>query len=234
MVDAELARPPQAEIQAYWWRNGNKVQFSVQVKNLSGVDLSITNHATVQAIVYEDAHVQLTNRFGRAVVSKNITLANQATGTYTLETTDLLNVNWDNLHFIALVDYRPGGEVGAYDMLQAAIALPIASPFNVLPESISFMVDPADVSVPPVSLNFLGDSSLSWTATPNPTWITITPASGSMSTKPQVSVNKGSLVNGMQQGKITFTTTNGLYTDEVTVKAYYGQVKKVFLPSISK
>jgi len=37
MVNTSLARPPQAEIEALWWRVGNSVNFSVQVKNLSSM-----------------------------------------------------------------------------------------------------------------------------------------------------------------------------------------------------
>ena len=64
MVDQELARPPQAEVQATWQRNGNKVKFSVQVRNLSGVSLSYAeNKAAVHAVVYEDAKVGVTSRY---------------------------------------------------------------------------------------------------------------------------------------------------------------------------
>jgi len=126
MVDNALARPPQADIQAYCWRTANKVGFNIQVKNLSAVTLSSSNSATVHAIVYEDAHVKVTNRFARAAVDQGISnLAPNATATFTLETPDLSNVIWDNLHFVVLVDYRPSGSVGAFDTLQAAIALPL-------------------------------------------------------------------------------------------------------------
>jgi hypothetical protein len=91
------------------------------VKNLSGVALSSSNGATVWGILYEDK-VANTNRHVRAAVSTAITsLANGATGNFTLQTADLSDVNWSNLHYIALAEYRPSG--AAYDMLQAAIAL---------------------------------------------------------------------------------------------------------------
>jgi len=124
MVDRALARPPQAALTATQTRIGNQVQFSVQVQNLSGVTLSSSNSATVWGIVYEDIRVANTNRYVRAAVSTGISnLANNATGTFTLQTGDLTGVNWNNLHYIALAEYRPGGSSGAYDMLQAALAL---------------------------------------------------------------------------------------------------------------
>ena len=125
MVNNSRARPTRADVTAYWQRIGNYVRFTVQVTNRSGVALSTsTNSATVHAIVYEDTHVLHTNRFVRAVVSKGISpaLPSGSTATFTLDTPELSGVNWDKLHFIALIDYRPSGSSGAYDMLQAAFA----------------------------------------------------------------------------------------------------------------
>ena len=40
MVDAELTRPPQATVDALWWRDGNRVQFYVTLTNLTSATLS--------------------------------------------------------------------------------------------------------------------------------------------------------------------------------------------------
>jgi hypothetical protein len=234
MVDTELARPAQAEIQAYWWRTGNKVGFYVQVKNLSSVTLSSgANSATVHAIVYEDAHVHDTNRFGRAAVETEISsLAPNATAMFTLETSDLTDVNWDKLHFIVLVDYVPPSSAGAFDMLQAAVALPIAAPFTAKPDSLTFMVDPTDVSIPSQLVNFQGPSFVTWTATPSASWFTITPSSGQITTQPTTSVIKNNLSNGWQQGNITFSTTDGLFSDQIIINAYLGPVNWIYLPMV--
>jgi hypothetical protein len=125
MVEAELARPPQADIQATYRRSGSKFQVEVRVKNLSGVTLSASaNSATVHVLVYEETDVGLTGRFVRAAVSTGISpgLAHGATASFNLETPALSGVNWARLHVIALVDYRPAGMSGPYDMLQAANA----------------------------------------------------------------------------------------------------------------
>lgn len=126
MVDAELSRPARAAIQAAWQRDGDKARFTIQLTNQSGGSLSLSNGATVHAIVYEDAHAGVTGRYVRSAVATAITpqLADGATSTFTLETGDLTGVTWDHLHYLALADYRPGGSTGAYDMLQAAWALP--------------------------------------------------------------------------------------------------------------
>ncbi len=124
MVDTSLARPPKAKITAQSQRVGDRFHFDIQVTNLSGVTLSSANSATVYAIVYEDDAVDgLTKRYVRAVASTGISsLTNGATADFSLDTTDLSGVNWDKLHSVVLVDYRPGG-TGAYDMLQAAFEL---------------------------------------------------------------------------------------------------------------
>ena len=236
MVDTALARPAQAEIQANWWRSGNKIGFYVQVKNLSSVTLSNwTNSASVHAIVYEDAQVGVTDRFGRAAVEADISnLAPNATATYTLETNELSDVNWDKLHFIVLVDYIPPGSVGAFDLLQAAVALPIASPFTALPGSLTFMVDPTDESIPPATVNFQGPSFVNWTATPGTAWLTITPASGSITAQPSISVIKNNLSPGWQQGNITFTTSDGLFTDQISINTYFGPLQRSYLPMVGR
>jgi hypothetical protein len=122
MVDTELALPPKAYIRASCGRVGNQMRVSGQITNLSGGTLSSSgNGATIHAIVYEDAHVGVTDRYVRDVPSIAIAsgLANGETMTFTLETTDLTGVNWDKLHAVVLADYRPAGSSGPYDMLQS-------------------------------------------------------------------------------------------------------------------
>ena len=234
MVDGALAKPAQAEIQAHWWRTGSKVGFYVQVKNLSTVTLSSwANSATVHAIVYEDAHVKVTNRFARAAVEAGISnLAPNATTTLKLETSDLSDVNWDNLHFVVLVDYRPSVSVGAFDVLQAIAALPIPAPFTAQPDSLTFMVDPTDLSIQPALVNFQGPGFVNWTAIPSASWLTTSPSSGPITIQPTISVIKNNLSTGWQQGNITFTTTDGFFSDQVIINTYLGSVKRLYLPIV--
>ena len=133
MVNAALARPAKAAITAYSLRIGNKLRFFVRVTNHSGTPLSYSsNGAAVHAVVWEDVHVADTNRFVRAAVSKEITssIVDGATSSFILETPELTGVAWNNLHAAVLADYRPAGLTGAYDMLEAALALPLRLDFN--------------------------------------------------------------------------------------------------------
>ena len=145
MVDAELARPPQAAVAGLWWREGDRVQFYTRLTNLTGVTLY---WPWIHAVVYEDTPVGLTDRYARAAVSEYVYdgLAPGATAELSLVTADLVGVNWDKLHFLVLADYQPAG-TGPYDMLQAAVALPAT--FDAAPATYSFLVDasaPADQS----------------------------------------------------------------------------------------
>jgi hypothetical protein len=129
LVDQALTRPPRGGIQATWKRSGDQVHFSVQVANQSGGGLSLLqNAATVHVMVYEETNVGVTSRYVRAAVSKSIinSLPSEASATFTLETADLTGVDWSKLHYLALVDYQPGGVavLEPYDILQAAVALP--------------------------------------------------------------------------------------------------------------
>jgi len=131
MVDAELARPPLALLEAIGWRLGNRMHFDGTLTNLSGVTLSSSNSATIHALVYEehtpvDPNVDhITGRIVRAAVSTEVSpaLAHGAARTFALDTSELSNVvDWTEVHAIVLVDYRPAGSSGAYDMLQAVSA----------------------------------------------------------------------------------------------------------------
>lgn len=128
MIEEELTRPPEAEIEARYIRVGERIRAEIQLKNLSEAVLSVDNEATVHLIVYEDRRVGQTGRIVRAAPFTELVsdLAPGARTTITLETPDLSGVDWTKLHVIALVDYRPGGETGPYDMLQAAVAYPVA------------------------------------------------------------------------------------------------------------
>lgn len=232
MVVSSMARPPQAEIKATWQRVGNKVDFSVQVKNLSGVTLnSMTNNATVHAIVYEDKHVKSTDRFVRGVDAEGITtLAPNATGTYAMATGDLVDVDWDKLHYLVLVDYRPGGNTGSYDMLQAAIAQELI-PFSVSPDPLTFVVDPAEPFGSSVLVRVRGPLGMTWQASALPAWLTMTPSSGTTTDQPVLSAITANLTPGWQQTTIVFTSDDGLNSDAVQVQAYYGPAKRLFLPT---
>jgi len=231
MVDTSLSRPPQAEIAAYWQRADDKVDLTIEVTNLSDVTLSSTNDATVWGIVYEDEHVANTDHYVRAVASTDISnLAPGASMTYTLQTPDLTGVDWSNLHYVALVDYRPNPGERPHDTLQAVVAQPM---FRVQPEALTLMVDPADATLPEATVNFSTLGPLDWSAETSDAWLTITPTHSNTTAHPIISVVTGTLATGWQQGVVTFTTTSGTpSSDTLTVNAFYGTVRRIYLPCV--
>jgi hypothetical protein len=180
--------------------------------------------------VYEETQVAVTDRYVRAVASTGIaSLAPDATATFELETPELVGVNWDKLRYLVLVDYRPGGSSGPYDMLQAAFAQPPTS-FAVQPETLAFWVDAADPASSAAAVSFESSEVMTWTALSNASWLTVTPASGDTTIQPLVALVTETLVPGWQTGGLTFTAAGGAAADQVAVMAYYGAVRRIYLP----
>ncbi len=130
MVDAELTRAPGAEIEAVSARVGERLRLSGWITNRSNVILSFArNCATIHGIVYEDVSGGSTGRIVRAAVSQRLSsdVADGSSVEFSMETPDLSGVNWQNIHSVVMADYRPGGTLGAYDMLQAATPFTAAS-----------------------------------------------------------------------------------------------------------
>lgn len=125
MVDAALARPATGSVRVTRQRVGDTFEFSVEVVNDTGTTLSSSNSARVHALVFEDDPAgvsRVTSRYLRGDDSVAIgTLADGASDTFDL-VVDLAGtgVDWNNLHSVVLVDYRPGGSSGPWDMVQAA------------------------------------------------------------------------------------------------------------------
>jgi hypothetical protein len=137
LIEAELARAPQAAIDGHWQCTAGVCQFQVQVTNQSGVTLSSSNKARVYAIVYENEppvqNGHVTSWLIRDIISTTIsTLADGATAPFNLQTGTLTNVtNWNNTRAVVFAEYYHSS-THAYNMLQALmlyapsrIALPL-------------------------------------------------------------------------------------------------------------
>lgn len=133
MIDAELARAPQAMFDLLTGvRSGSQLYFNGRVTNLMVASLPAT--ARVHVLVYEQhtaaASEHLTTHILRAHVwqTTGVALPTNSSVTFAVNTAVLTNiVDWSKVHAVALVDYRPGGASGPYDMLQAANIYPINS-----------------------------------------------------------------------------------------------------------
>ena len=133
MVDASLARPAQAGFDLLnSARVSNHLHFAGRVTNWMPTNLPAT--ANVHIIIYEVhtpvANEHVTQRILRAHVYQSIgvSLPTNASATFSLDTAELSNiVDWSKVRAVALIDYRPGGTTGAYDMLQATMIFPLTT-----------------------------------------------------------------------------------------------------------
>jgi len=225
MVNAELVRPPRAEIEAYSRRVGSRVRVYARVVNGAATPLSTPrNDATVHALVWEDVRVGVTSRFVRAApwAGFSTEVADGAAFTATLETADLANVNWNALHTVVLADYVPGPGP-AYDMLQAAVAEPAG--LYVEPDTVTLAVDAGSPTDRSAALRVRGPYVLAWTAVTDSAWITVTPDHGTAGSEPSVTVRGTALSPGWQEGAATLTASSqdGMsFARTVTVRAYLG------------
>jgi Viral BACON domain len=225
LVDAELTRPPQAQIEAYARQVGTKMRVYARVVNAAGQPLSTArNDATLYALIWEDARVGVTGRIVRAAPWTGISpeVASGGEFTATLETANLTSVNWNALHAVVFADYRPGTG-SAYDMLQGALAEPAALTAD--PDSVTVALDANTLEDRGVPVRLVGPYVLSWTAVADVPWVSVTPDSGPISVQPTIEVRSGMLSPGWQHGAVTFTASSedGLSVAQtIAVSAFSG------------
>jgi len=208
LVDAELPRPPQAEIEAFARQVGARMRIYARLKNTAGTTLSSAgNGATLHALVWEDARVGVTGRFVRAAPWTAISREVAPEGEYTamLETPDFAGVNWNSLHAVVLADYRPGTGT-AYDILQGAVAQPAALAAEPTTATVAIEANERQDRLVPVRLR--GPYVLNWTASADVPWITVSPDAGPISDQPSVTVAAQQLAPGWQHGVVTFTASS--------------------------
>ncbi len=226
LVDAELVRPPQAEIEAYVRQVGIRARVYARVVNAAGTPLSAErNLATLHALVWEDARVGVTGRIVRAAPWTGISPEVVSGGEFkaTLETPNLPSVNWNALHTAVLADYVPGPGP-AYDMLQSAVAEPAG--LFIEPKTSTLAIDAGSRVDRNVPLRIRGPYVLSWTAVTDSPWITVSPDSGSVGVQPSLTVAAATLSPGWQEGAATFTASSedGMsFARTVVVRAYLGE-----------
>ena len=225
LVDAELARPPQGEINAYTRRVGSRMRIYARLRNAVSTALSASgNDAALHALVWEDNRVGVTNRIVRAAPWVGIypEVAPGGEFTATLETSDLPSVNWSALHTVVVADYLPGSGP-AYDMLQGALAEPAALAAD--PESVTVALDANTLEDPAVPVRLVGPYVLNWTAVADVPWIAVTPDSGSISVQPTIELRSGMLSPGWQQAVVTFSASSedGMsFAQTIAVSAFSG------------
>lgn len=223
LVDTELPRPPEARITAFARRLDNAMRVYATVTNLGTAALSSSaNSATVHALVWEDKKVGVTSRIVRAAPYLAITapLAAGATESFVIATGSLSNVDWAKLHTAVVVDYRPGGSTGPYDMLQAAVAEPPA--ISAQPSSLVLREVPTDPAAAQATVALSGPHVIDWTASTEAAWLEVSPASGALPEQVTVALLPDRMPAGPQEATVVFvgTSNDGLQLScEVKVDA---------------
>jgi thiol-disulfide isomerase/thioredoxin len=209
LLDAELARPPQARIIAYFRRVNDKIRTYITITNLGTTTLSFsTNAAKVHALVFEAAKIGLTGRYLRSAPNQGLTtpLAPNATTSLTLDTGNLSPLDWGKLHSVVAVDYQPNGNQAAYDMLQAAAAT--APTFSVSPATVSLTVPASDANPRTFDVSFSGPHVLNWSATSDSAWLTVSPTGGPVATPATLTVTPAGLTGGTYTGTVTISASS--------------------------
>ncbi|MCD4748630.1 MAG: hypothetical protein K8R59_04575 [Thermoanaerobaculales bacterium] len=174
MIQNELARPPRADITAYWRRLDNFMRAYVTVHNTSGADLLVDEDATVWLILYEKAAIGVSNTWVRSTASWSLEsdLAPGETVTTMITTTGGTVADWNRVAGLVLVDNSPAGH-SRYDMVQATEVVPAS--LTVIPEEL-----PLTPNSPTAEFTLQGPHVLEWTATTNVPWLEVVPATGTL------------------------------------------------------
>jgi hypothetical protein len=221
MIEADLARPASGELEAWWRRDGNDVVVWATLRNAGSATLSQTaNGAALTAMVYEPIYEFPFQDPVRGATAVPLT-APVAPGTTTQLQARVVSpavTDWSRAAVVALVDYRPAGKTGAYDVVQAARASP--ADVAVLPAEIVLAVVPGSTVPVERSLALSGPSVLTWTATADAPWLEIDPASGTLPAAPVIRVYPDRLPSANPAATVTVVATGGgmSFTQSVPVR----------------
>ena len=219
MVEDELARPPRAEVSAYWRQVGTKLRVYVEVENTQQEYLEVDNSASVWVIAYESPPSVESNTetyvMSTAQWSLPYDLGPGETITKLIDTPYMDDVQWDRMHAVVLVEDRPGCGCAEYDMLQAAEAVPAS--LTAVPDTVT-----AGRSGYSNEVELEGPYLLSWTATSDVPWIEVSPSSGNRLTTVTMTVNEELRPSLETEGAVTFSATGDGMSFETVVDVAVG------------
>ena len=200
MLDDELARAPRAAVTAYWRRAGSSMRAYVHVRNLGPTDLEVRGEAGIWLIAYENADTGNTETWVQSTALWYLPhdLEPGQILTAVIDTPAMGGLDWERMAGLVLVEDRPAG--GAYDMLQAAEALP------------------ADLYLAPerplvgarggtAALELAGPHVLSWTAASEVPWLVVEPSSGTLPATVSVELRPELRPAAATEGTISFTAS---------------------------
>ncbi|HSO24087.1 MAG TPA: hypothetical protein VLT81_14345 [Chondromyces sp.] len=200
MIDDELARGPRAAVTAYWRRVGDSMRAYVDVRNLGPTDLEVRRDAGIWLIAYENADTGNTGTWVQSTsvwyLPYDVEPGEGITGI--IDTPPVGGLNWVRMSGLVLVEDRPAG--GAYDMLQAAEALP--ADLYLAPER-----PVVGARGGTAALELAGPHVMSWTAESEVPWLVIEPSSGTLPATVSVELRPELRPAAATEGTISFTAS---------------------------
>jgi hypothetical protein len=197
MVNDELVRAPEAAASSFWRRRGDAVRCYARITNLRSAALTPAESAGVWVIVWENAHIGVSSTWVRAAVRKSLSAAVAAGATVDLviDTPVLSGVDWDRLSCLVLAERRLGG--GKYDALQAAVAA--AAGLAAAPGALTLAP-----GSPRAEVSLDGPAVLSWTASTDAGWLTVSPAAGGLPATVSMVVDPAAMPRVPRTGTVRF------------------------------
>jgi hypothetical protein len=216
MINDELARPPRAAATAYWRRVGDAMRVYVEVRNLGATDLELDRDAAIWLIIYENASTGGGSTWVKAAGQRYLPfdLAPGETATMIIDTPAMSGVEWSRIAGLVLVEDRPD-PAGAYDMVQAAEALP--ADLSATPDHL--VMSPYR---PVAEVVLTGPHVLSFSASSDVGWIEVTPSSGTVPTTVILTLRPELRPPSATQGSVSFAATGDGMAFSATVSVVVG------------
>lgn len=185
MLLDELARPPQAEVAAWWWRDVFTAWVDVRVVNRSGAPIGPGDKTTVWAIVWEESTAGVGQTWVQGLGSASLPapLAPGDAAEVSLSVLAHAVDDWGRVHVAVVVDHYLAG-AHRYDTLQAAEARPPV--LQVAPDAVRLTS-----LAPAAELEVRAPPSAAWTVAEVPAWLRVAPASGAGFATLVVTVDRG-------------------------------------------
>jgi hypothetical protein len=198
MLEAELARPPEAAVNAYWRRSGAAARVYVQVTNLRASALTPEEAAAIWVIAWENGRIGVSDTWVRGTARTPLadSLEPGAILTVTIDTPSLVGVDWERISALACLERRPGG-AGVYDMLEAAVAA--SAGLAVSPNTLAL-----SAASPSAEVALSGPHVLTWTAAADVPWLAVSPTAGAVPATAAVSLVPEGLAGGGGTGHVHF------------------------------
>lgn len=217
LIAEELSRPPRAEVEAWWWRSGDLVRCSTNVRNVGTEPMRTNQDAAAWAIVYEESPIGVSTTWVRTASRRGFTsdLGPNEMTHVSIDSIVTAMGDWNLAKVLVLVEDRPWGTSAPFDMAQAALARPAA--LEVSPGGLVLTAND-----PSAEIVLRGPHVLQWTAETDVSWLEIEPSYGSVPDSTTVTYRPQLQPPGQDTATITFYAAGDSLSFNATVDVVAG------------